>query len=133
MFFFPEIIEVRRLLPLIFAAMSETLKYHKHLFICTNQRPEGAPRPSCGDAHGIALVAAFKKAINDKKLDVPIRAQKSGCLDLCEQGATVVVYPEGVFYGKVTLEDVQEIVDEHIVAGRPVERLQLKFPAKPSL
>lgn len=108
-------------------SMAEALKYEKHLFICTNQRPEGAPRPSCGDQHGLALIAAFKKAINDKKLGIPIRTQKSGCLDLCELGPTVVVYPEGVFYGNVQLSDVQEIVDEHIEGGRPVERLRLKF------
>ena len=112
--------------------MSNELKYQKHLFICNNQRPDGAPRQCCGEADGLALVAAFKKAINDKKLDVPIRAQKTGCLDLCEHGPMVVVYPEGVFYGNVQLSDVQEIVDEHIVNGKPLERLQLKFPlAKP--
>jgi (2Fe-2S) ferredoxin len=103
--------------------MEENLKYQKHIFICTNQRPATAPRPSCGEA----LTVAFKKAINDHHLDVPIRAQKAGCMDLCESGPTVVVYPDGVFYGKVQLSDVQEIVDEHIVNGRPVERLQLKF------
>ncbi|MEX1189916.1 MAG: (2Fe-2S) ferredoxin domain-containing protein [Bacteroidia bacterium] len=107
--------------------MESKLKYEKHLFICTNQRPENAPRPSCGEQHGLALVAAFKKAIKDKHLDMPIRAQRAGCLDLCEQGPTVVVYPEGVFYGNVQLEDVQEIVDQHIALGNPVERLRLKF------
>lgn len=107
--------------------MESNLKYEKHLFICTNQRPENAPRPSCGEQHGLALVAAFKKAIKDKQLNIPIRAQRTGCLDLCEQGPTVVVYPEGVFYGNVQLEDVQAIVDEHIVLGKPLERLRLKF------
>jgi (2Fe-2S) ferredoxin len=107
--------------------MENKLKYEKHIFICTNQRPDGAPRPSCGEGHGLALVAAFKKAINDKKLDMPIRAQRAGCLDLCESGPTVVVYPEGVFYGNVQLEDVQEIVDSHIALGIPVDRLRLKF------
>ena len=107
--------------------MESNLKYVKHLFICTNQRPENAPRPSCGEQHGLALVAAFKKAIKDKQLNIPIRAQRAGCLDLCEQGPTVVVYPEGVFYGNVQLEDVEEIVEEHIVNGKPLERLRLKF------
>jgi len=106
--------------------MDSSLKYEKHLFICTNQRTDGA-RQSCGHDHGIELVAAFKKAINDKKLDFPVRAQKSGCLDICELGPSVVVYPEGVFYGNVQLDDVAEIVNEHIEAGRPVERLRLRF------
>jgi (2Fe-2S) ferredoxin len=106
--------------------MNTSLKYEKHIFICTNERPEGT-RVSCGEGHGLALVAAFKKAINDKKLEMPVRAQKSGCLDICELGPSVVVYPDGVFYGNVQLSDVQEIVDEHIEAGRPVERLRLRF------
>jgi (2Fe-2S) ferredoxin len=106
--------------------MNTSLKYEKHIFICTNQRAEGI-RVSCGEGHGLALVAAFKKAINDKKLEMPVRAQKSGCLDICELGPSVVVYPEGVFYGNVQLSDVQEIVDEHVEAGRPVERLRLRF------
>jgi (2Fe-2S) ferredoxin len=106
--------------------MNTSLKYEKHIFICTNQRAEGT-RVSCGEGHGLALVAAFKKAINDKKLEMPVRAQKSGCLDICELGPSVVVYPEGVFYGNVQLSDVQEIVDEHVEAGRPVERLRLRF------
>lgn len=102
------------------------LKYQKHLFICTNQRTGGA-RPSCGLDHGLELTAAFKKSIKDKNLDFPIRAQKAGCLDLCELGPTVVVYPEGIFYGNVQLSDVEEIVEQHIVNGNPVERLRLRF------
>lgn len=106
--------------------METGLKYDRHIFICNNQRTAGA-RPSCGNDHGLALVAAFKKQINDQNLNVPVRAQKSGCLDICELGPSVVVYPDGVFYGGVQLSDVEEIVREHIVGGRPVERLRLRF------
>jgi len=102
------------------------LKYQKHIFVCTNQRPEGA-RPCCGQEHGHALVAAFKKALLEKKPDFAVRAQKSGCFDICELGPSVVVYPEGIFYGGVQLDDVQEIVDQHILGGKPVERLKLDF------
>ncbi|MEZ5172588.1 MAG: (2Fe-2S) ferredoxin domain-containing protein [Bacteroidia bacterium] len=110
-----------------FVAMEDNIKYHRHVFICTNQRASDAPRPSCGEQTGMALVAAFKKAIKDKKLDIRVRAQRAGCLDLCEHGPTVVVYPEAVFYGNVSLADVEEIVDQHIVSGNPVQRLRLKF------
>jgi (2Fe-2S) ferredoxin len=110
--------------------MNDSLKYQKHLFICANQRGADAPRPSCGEQHGLALVAEFKKAIKDKNLDIRIRAQRAGCLDLCEHGPTVVVYPEGVIYGNVSLADVQEIVDQHIENGLPVERLRLNFNNK---
>lgn len=100
--------------------------YTKHLFICTNQRPEGS-RVSCGEGHGLALVAAFKKAIKDKGLNTEIRAQKAGCMETCELGPSVVVYPEGVFYGHVQVEDVEEIVSEHLENNRVVERLVMDF------
>jgi (2Fe-2S) ferredoxin len=99
--------------------------YTKHIFICTNQRPEGAAKPSCGEAHGLALVSEFKKLIKEKGLNVEIRAQKTGCLDLCEFGPALVVYPEGVFYQHVQLSDVAEIVEEHLVGDKVVERLLL--------
>ncbi len=54
-----------------------------------------------------------------------VRINKSGCLDQCEHGPTVVVYPEAVWYGHVRPEDAAEIVEEHLVGGRPVERLRL--------
>ena len=54
-----------------------------------------------------------------------VRINKSGCLDQCEHGPTVVVYPEAVWYGFVRPEDVAEIVREHVANGRPVERLRL--------
>lgn len=106
--------------------MSEELVYHKHIFVCTNQRAAGAEKPSCGEAHGMALTDAFKKSIKEKKLKIRVRAQKAGCLDICFFGPTVVVYPEGIFYVGVQLTDVEEIVQSHIVENKPVERLLLK-------
>lgn len=104
--------------------------YRKHIFICTNHRTSGG-RVSCGHDHGHALVASFKKLIKEKGLSVDIRAQKAGCLDTCEQGPSVVVYPEGIFYAKVKLEDVEEIVNEHIQNDRVVKRLLMDFSKLP--
>lgn len=101
------------------------MKYIKHIFICTNERKNSA-KLSCGEAHGLELADAFKKGIKERNLNVPIRAQKSGCLDICVHGPTLVVYPEGVFYVGVKIDDVNEIIEEHIVNGRVVERLRLK-------
>jgi (2Fe-2S) ferredoxin len=100
--------------------------YDKHIFICVNQRAEGAPRKSCGEAHGLEIVEAFKKKLKEKNLPIKLRAQKSGCLDICDFGQTLVVYPEGVFYVGVSLNDVDEIFEEHIVNNRVVERLKLE-------
>jgi (2Fe-2S) ferredoxin len=107
------------------------MRFEKHVFICINQRAPGE-RKSCGEAHGLELVKLFKKQIKDRGLKATIRAQKTGCLDACEFGPSVVVYPEGIFYGGVELTDVEEIVEEHLVNNRPVQRLVIDFSKKES-
>ena len=67
----------------------------------------------------------FKRKLAEHGLRGTVRANKSGCLDQCEHGPTVVVYPEGVWYGGVTETDVDQIVEEHIRNGRPVARLMM--------
>lgn len=105
------------------------MRFEKHVFICTNQRAPGEKK-SCGEAHGLELVKAFKKMVKDKGLNTEIRAQKTGCLDACEFGPALVVYPEGVFYGAVEIADVEEIVTEHLANNKPVERLVIDFRKK---
>ena len=100
-------------------------KFDKHIFICTNQRPPDSPRKSCGESHGMEIVDVLRKKLNEKKLPIKVRAQRAGCLDVCDYGQTVVVYPEGVFYVGVELKDLDEIIDEHIINNRPVKRLIL--------
>lgn len=97
--------------------------YDKHLFICTNQRVAGHPRGCCADKGGMEIRAAFARGLADRGLKGKVRANKSGCLDACEMGATVVVYPQGVWYLGVTLNDVDEIIEQSIVAENVVDRL----------
>jgi (2Fe-2S) ferredoxin len=98
-------------------------KFERHIFICTNQRPEGHPRGCCSPSGEGELHRLFKVKLAQRGIKGTVRANKSGCLDQCEIGPTVVVYPEAVWYGHVTPEDVDEIIDSHIIGGRPVERL----------
>jgi (2Fe-2S) ferredoxin len=100
-------------------------KFEHHVFICTNQRDESASRPSCGHSGSKKLKDAFKDALKSAGLKGKVRANESGCLDQCEHGPVVVVYPEAVWYGFVKVKDVQAIVEEHLVGGQPVERLRL--------
>ena len=65
--------------------------------------------------------------MKEKGLNSRMRAQRTGCLDVCEQGPALVVYPEGVIYGGVTTADVNEIVEQHLVNNQIVKRLELKF------
>jgi (2Fe-2S) ferredoxin len=106
------------------------MKFEKHIFICNNQRKEGE-RKSCGEQCGMELVKAFKKSIKDNGLKEKMRAQRTGCLDACDYGPSMVVYPEGIFYGGVQLSDVEEIVSEHLIHNRPVGRLIIDF-SKPA-
>lgn len=96
-----------------------------HVFVCNNQRPSGE-KMSCGDNYGLSLVAEFKTQLNALKLPLKIRAQKAGCLGICNFGPTIAIYPEGIFYVDVKLDDVKEIIESHIVNKKPVERLLLK-------
>ena len=95
-----------------------------HIFVCTNQRT-GTDRLSCGEAHGMDLVTEFKKQVKNLE-GINIRAQRAGCLGICDYGPTVAIYPEGIFYVGVKLSDVTEIVQSHVVNKKPVERLLLK-------
>jgi (2Fe-2S) ferredoxin len=102
--------------------------YQHHVFFCTNQRePEadGSMRPCCAshDANGLRDYA--KKRI--KKLDLngegQVRINTAGCLDRCELGPCMVVYPEAIWYTYVDQHDIDEIVESHLRDGVPVERL----------
>ena len=67
----------------------------------------------------------FKQKLGERGLKTSVRANKAGCLDQCEHGPNIVVYPDNVWYGGVSAADVDEIIDSHIVGGKPVQRLVL--------
>lgn len=98
--------------------------YRRHAFFCTNVR-EG--RACCQD-HGADQAREHAKArIKAAGLGHPggVRVNKAGCLDRCEEGPVLVVYPEGTWYTYLDTADIDEIVDEHLVNGRVVKRLQI--------
>ena len=105
--------------------MSRVALFKHHLFICTNTRPAGHPRGCCNPDGSARLREHFKSEVKRKNLKATVRANASGCLDQCEHGPNVVVYPEGIWYGNVQLDDVDEILESHIIHGKPVERLRI--------
>lgn len=99
--------------------------FERHVFICLNEREQGHPRGDCTSRGAANVLERFKELTKAKGLKPRIRAQKSGCLDTCELGVSVVVYPEAVWYKQVQVEDVGEIIESHLLNGVPVERLRM--------
>jgi len=98
--------------------------YSRHVFCCENQRPEGHPRGCCRDKDATRLRNYLKARVKELGL-AGVRVNSAGCLDRCELGPTMVIYPEGVWYHYRTLEDAEEILQTHIRAGGRVPRLML--------
>jgi (2Fe-2S) ferredoxin len=99
--------------------------FQRHVFVCINERPADNPKGSCKAKGGVEVRDRLKQELASRGLSKIIRANNAGCLDQCEHGVTVVVYPEQVWYGHVTTDDVAEIVDKHLIGGEPVTRLLL--------
>ena len=105
--------------------------FERHVFVCENERASGHPRGCCAAKGARDVRARLKRLIHAHGLEDRVRANQSGCLDQCERGVTVVVYPEGVWYGGVTVDDVDEIFQSHLVHGVVVERLLMRDPPAP--
>ena len=102
------------------------MSYFKHhVFICCNQRPEGE---TCCNARGGSELQAYAKdriAALGLKGRGKVRINKAGCLDRCDEGPVLVVYPDNVWYSFVDKADIDEIISEHLQNGRIVERLKI--------
>lgn len=98
-------------------------KFTSHIFVCGNRRSPESPRRCCDPQGNDALRTAFKAEIKRRGLGPLVRANKAGCLDQCERGPIVVIYPQAIWYGGVSLDDVPRIVEHTIVGGRILEDL----------
>lgn len=106
--------------------MSEQRHYFEaHVFVCTNRRPDGHPRGSCAAAGSEKLRDYMKVRSKELGLEGRVRVNAAGCLDRCELGPTMVIYPEGVWYTFSSNADVEEILQTHLAGGSKVDRLAL--------
>ena len=101
------------------------LYYRRHVFCCLNERPAGHPRGCC-KAKGSEGLRNYMKARAKELGLADLRVNASGCLDRCELGPTMVIYPEGVWYSYATTADVDEILATHLRDGGRVRRLLLR-------
>ena len=100
-------------------------KFTHHIFVCCNQREPGHRRGCCDPAGNEQLRSLFKAELKKRNLGPLVRANAAGCLDQCEEGPTVVIYPQGIWYGRVRPADVTRIIDETVIEGRVIEELQI--------
>ena len=103
--------------------------YRRHVFCCVNERAPGHPRGCCSAKDSVKLRAHMKARAKQRGIS-DVRINASQCLDRCEFGPTMVIYPEGVWYAVKTVADVDEIIETHLVKGGRVERLLL-MPDQP--
>lgn len=99
--------------------------FKHHVFFCNNQR---APGETCCANHGSNDLRAYAKdQVKAAKLsgEGKVRINSAGCLDRCDQGPVMVVYPEAVWYTYVDKEDIDEIIESHLKNGKVVERLKI--------
>jgi (2Fe-2S) ferredoxin len=95
-----------------------------HIVVCTNSRPPGHPKPSCGAAGSANILMALNMGLMERGYQPgQVLVTGSACLGPCEHGPTLVVYPDGIWYSKVAESDVPAILDEHIGKGAPVQKL----------
>jgi (2Fe-2S) ferredoxin len=100
------------------------LHFEAHIFVCCNRRPDGHKRGSCA-AKGSEALRDYMKA-RAKEMGLPrVRVNTSGCLDRCEHGPSVVIYPEGVWYTVRTREDVDAVLEQHVRDGGRVPALMM--------
>ena len=104
--------------------------FEHHVFFCMNVRTVAAgetPRVCCGGAQASTAQQHAKKRIHALKLGGKgsVRINQAGCLDRCEQGPCLVIYPQGTWYTYVDESDIDAIIDEYILGGQVVSRLQL--------
>lgn len=105
--------------------------FQRHVFVCINERPADHPKGCCKAKGGVEVRDRLKSELTARGISKLVRANNAGCLDQCEHGVTVVVYPEQVWYGGVTVDDIPELVEKHLVGGEAVERLMI--PNQPHL
>lgn len=97
----------------------------KLIFVCSNQRPPGHPRGSCNDKGAQDILLKFSELLDSMGLWEKVSLVKTSCLGPCYEGPVVSVQPDNIWYGHVATRDVEDIIEGHIINGKPLEKLQI--------
>ena len=101
-------------------------KPERHLLVCLNARPPGSPKGSCAQKGSEEVFDRLKAMVKERGLGARVIVNRTNCLKHCSRGITVAVYPDNVWYARVTTADLPEIVESHLENGRAVERLAME-------
>ena len=101
-------------------------RYQRHVFVCINERPPQHPKECCFLKGSAEIRELLKSELKKRGLARVVRANTAGCLDACQHGPNMVIYPEGIWYGGVKKEDVAEIIERTILRGEVIQRLLIK-------
>ena len=101
------------------------IKPEYHVFVCTSSRINGTQKGYCHSNASSEIVTNFLESIEENDISDKVMITNTGCLGLCNEGPIVIIYPEGTWYGKVTPDDVDEIVESHLIDGKIVKRLEI--------
>ena len=100
-------------------------KPKKHIFVCSSSRMTGQMKGGCIQQESASIINLFIEEVQERGLDGDVMVTNTGCLQICDKGPIVIVYPDNVWYGKVSPDDVEEIMDSHIEGGEVVKRLEI--------
>ncbi len=96
-----------------------------HIFVCTSCRINGQQKGLCYTKASVELVQRVMDLIEDYDLSGEVMVTNTGCFGICDKGPVAVVYPEGIWYGSLTEERMEKIMEQHILNGIPVEEFML--------
>lgn len=96
----------------------------KHIFVCTSSRMTGVAKGFCHTKGALEIIQRFSEKLEEEDI-TDVMVSNTGCLKVCEKGPIAVVYPDNVWYGSLTADDVDEIVENHIMKGEVVKRLEI--------
>ena len=96
----------------------------KHIFVCTSSRMTGVAKGFCHTKGALEIIQRFTEKLEEEDI-TDVMVSHTGCFGICEKGPIVTVYPDNVWYGSVSTDDVDEIVESHIMNGKIVEKLEI--------
>ncbi len=101
------------------------VKPKHHIFVCTSCRINGQQKGFCFSKDSVDIVQKFMEVIEEYDLSSEVLITNTGCFGICDKGPIAVVYPEGIWYGNLTEDDVEKIVEQHLEGNEPVAELMI--------